>query len=96
MMIDLQTKIKNKWKELEKNSKRPSEIKKVKEIEYKEFSQLFENSSFSNLEQLMESFYSGYIYAVKNSFSKEFIEKIKLYLINSYDNTKSTFYRKKI
>lgn len=94
-MIDLQTKIKNKWKELEKNSKRPSEIKKVKEIEYKEFSQLFENSSFSNLEQLMENFYSGYVYAVKNSFSKEFIEKIKLYLINSYDNTKSTFYKTK-
>ncbi len=94
-MIDLQSRIKSKWEDLEKNSKRPAEIREAKEIEYREFSQLFENSNFKKVEQLIEDFYSGCVYAVKNSFSKEFFEEIKLYLINNYDNIESTFHKTK-
>ena len=94
-MINLQTKILRKWEELEKNNKLPSEINKVNEIEYKEFLQLFENSNFKKIEQLMEEFYLGSIFVVKNSFSKKFIEKVKSYLINNFDNTDSTFHKTK-
>ena len=94
-MINLQTKILRKWEELEKNNKLPSEINKVNEIEYKEFLQLFENSNFKKVEQLMEDFYSGSVYAIKNSFSEEFIKKIKSYLVDNFDNTESVFYKTK-
>ena len=69
MIIDLEEKIKSKWNEVEKREKKPSEIRKIKEIEYKEFVDLFENSNFNNLEKLIENFYSGDVYSIKNSFS---------------------------
>ena len=94
-MINLQTKILRKWEELEKNNKLPSEINKVNEIEYKEFFQLFENSNFKKIEQLMEEFYLGSIFVVRNSFSKKFIEKVKSYLISNFDNADSTFHKTK-
>ena len=58
-----------------------------------EFVDLFENSNFNNLEKLIENFYSGDVYSIKNSFSLKFIEKIKSYLINNFKETNSEFYK---
>ena len=93
--MSLHVKIKKKWETLERNIRQPSEIKKVRAIEYREFLQLFKNSNIKKIEQLIEDFYSGDIFAIKNSFSKKFFEKIKLYLINNFDNKESIFYKTK-
>ena len=94
-MIDLSQKIKKKWKNLEANKSQPSEISKVIEIEYKEFSKLFIENNFKKIEKLIEDFYSGNVFTVKNSFSKEFFEKVKTYLINNFDNVEPIFYKTK-
>ena len=70
-MIDLSQKIKKKWKNLEANKSQPSEISNVIEIEYKEFSKLFIENNFKKIEKLIEDFYSGNVFTVKNSFSKD-------------------------
>ena len=94
-MIDLSQKIKQKWQNLEANKSQPSEINKVIEIEYKEFSKLFIENNFKKIEKLIEDFYSGNVFTVKNSFSKEFFEKVKTYLINNFDNVEPIFYKTK-
>ena len=93
--MDLQNKILNKWKDLESSSKQPEEINKVNQIDYREFDALFQESNFFKIEKIMEDFFSGSIFALKNSFTKEFFEEIKLYLKNNYDNQVSKFYKTK-
>ena len=94
-MVNLSQKIKQKWKNLETNKSQFSEINKVIEIEYKEFSKLFIEKNFKKIENIIEDFYSGNVFAVKNSFSKEFFEKVKTYLINNFDNAESAFHKTK-
>ena len=91
----LLSKIKKKWEDLEKNKKSTDEVNEVREIEYKDFSEIFKILNFKKLEQLMEDFYSGNIFAVKNSFSKEFLNKVKLYLLNNFSDNESTFFKTK-
>ena len=67
--MDLQNKILNKWKDLESSSKQPEEINKVNQIDYREFDALFQESNFLKIERIMEDFFSGSVFALKNSLA---------------------------
>ena len=88
--------ISNYWSYLEKKSF-PKNAKKIKVIDSSKFILLFSSPSTeikrNNLKKIIRDLYNGHPYIIKNAISKNFIEKLKVNLVNISLNTKSSFFK---
>ena len=84
---------KKKWKILENKSKIPTRLRKIKKINFAEFSKKIINEDKNFADNITRSLYSGDVFIIKNAFDKKFLNKIKLDCYKHFENVPSSFHK---
>ena len=81
------------WDKKEKFDLLPKFYNKIIEIDYQEFKEKVYNNSLKEASDIVDSLLSGDIYILKEAFSKEYVEKIKVQTIENWQNLHSEFHK---
>ena len=81
------------WDKKEKFDLLPKFYNKIIEIDYQEFKEKVYNNSLKEANNIVDSLLSGDIYILKEAFSKEYVEKIKVQTIENWQNLQSEFHK---
>tara|TARA_Y100000590_G_scaffold97802_1_gene111311 strand:+ start:3385 stop:4266 length:882 start_codon:yes stop_codon:yes gene_type:complete len=81
------------WKKIESNKKHPSNYREIVEVEYKEFASKIISQDINFVKSIINSFYSGDVYILKNALSKKTVEHIIDEIHKFNQSSPSKFYK---
>ncbi len=85
--------IKAIWEKNENRYKLPSRCREIIISDFEEIKLKIENEDQDYLETLINNIYQGDFYILKNSFSKKFMEDLKIKTFNYFKNKDSEFHK---
>ena len=83
------------WEKLEQSKHAPISMRKVHEIDYSEFENKVKSQKSNFVKEITSSFYSGDVMILKNAFSSEFLDVLKIKLMDYSKKSPSSFYKMK-
>jgi len=85
--------IKSFWTSLESNKKNPSDLKKINKINSDLFIKKIKSKNQLFIKKMIAGLYAGEVYIIKNAISKQYINKLKLNLVDYSKKNNSSFYK---
>jgi len=87
------TTYKSAWENLENKLPLPTKARKVHTVDYNEFKEKVLSEKPDFVQNITSSLYSGDIYILKNGFTKEFMENLKVNTFLHFKNKPSEFHK---
>ena len=87
----MENKFKTQWDNLELKSHPPKYFKKVLEIPFDELKNNAMEQNKTFVKKFTENIWAGHCYIIKNAFSKDWIEEVKIKVFEQWKNEPSTF-----
>ena len=81
--------IKNYWLELEKKYPLPKRCRNIVELDFYKLQKEIEQNNETFIKEMMNSIIKGDFYILKNSFTKEFINDLKINTFNYFKSKSS-------
>jgi len=89
----VENKFQTQWKNLISNGQPPKYFNKVVEIPFYELKHNAMEQNTTFVKEFTESIWAGDCYIIKNAFSKDWIEEVKIKVFEQWEKEPSTFYK---
>jgi len=92
-MCEFDNTIKNKWNFIKNNKTVFNKFKEVIEIEYKDFIKIFKEKNKEIASLLIDHLVDGKVILIKKTFSKRFVDELKMKNIQFWKESKPSFHK---